>query len=160
MDDTDGCSVLKTSRRIMKKTRGRVTSIGFWQSLCRKCSRRSTPAACQQSVPQQRALQRAMCNAWYAYFRCSSAFIGYPETRPKYPPLSRDRCSNTPVALCFLWYRRLSLLHSHFFTSNGLSQSKDRPNEGVSQKTLASEAYCAIGGVARNSIANCAIVGH
>ena len=24
------------------------------------------------------------------------------------PALSRDRCSNTPVALCFLWYRRLS----------------------------------------------------
>ena len=31
------------------------------------------------------------------------------------PPLSRDGCSNTPVALCFLWYRRLSLLHPHFF---------------------------------------------
>ena len=36
-------------------------------------------------------------------------------TRPKYPPISRDRCSNTPVALRFLWYRRLSLLHPHFF---------------------------------------------
>ena len=36
-------------------------------------------------------------------------------TRPKYPPLSRERCSNTPVALRFLWYRRLSLLHPHFF---------------------------------------------
>ena len=45
-------------------------------------------------------------------------------TRLKYPPLSRDRCSNTPVALCFLWYRRLSLLHPHFLHS----QSKDRPN--------------------------------
>ena len=33
----------------------------------------------------------------------------------KIPPLSRDRCSNTPVALCFLWYCRLSLLHLHFF---------------------------------------------
>ena len=33
-------------------------------------------------------------------------------TRPKYPPPhSPDRCSNTPVALCFLWYRRLSLPH-------------------------------------------------
>ena len=29
------------------------------------------------------------------------------------PPPARDRCSNTPVALCFLWYRRLSLLHPH-----------------------------------------------
>ena len=31
------------------------------------------------------------------------------------PPLLRNRCSNTPVALCFLWYRRLSQLHPHFF---------------------------------------------
>ena len=31
---------------------------------------------------------------------------------------------------------------------------------GVSQKKLASEAYRAIGGVARNSIANRVIVGH
>ena len=31
---------------------------------------------------------------------------------------------------------------------------------GVSQQKLASEAYRAIGGVARNSIANRAIVGH
>ena len=30
-------------------------------------------------------------------------------------PLLQDRCSNTPVALCFLWYRRLSLLRGHFF---------------------------------------------
>ena len=42
---------------------------------------------------------------------------------------------------------------------SGLSQSKDRPNKGVSQKKLASEAYRAIGGVARNSIAKRAIVG-
>ena len=31
------------------------------------------------------------------------------------PPLSRDTCRTTPVALCFLWYRSLSLLHTHFF---------------------------------------------
>ena len=43
---------------------------------------------------------------------------------------------------------------------SGLSQSKDRPSKGVSQKKLASEAYRAIGGVARNSIANRATVGH
>ena len=46
------------------------------------------------------------------------------------PPLSRDKCSNTPVALCFQRYRRLSLLHPHFFHKNGLSQSKDRPHKG------------------------------
>ena len=33
--------------------------------------------------------------------------------RPKYPPSLRDRCGNTPVALCFLWRRRLLLLHPH-----------------------------------------------
>ena len=32
----------------------------------------------------------------------------------KMPPLPRDKCSNTPVALCFPWYRRQSLLHPHF----------------------------------------------
>ena len=43
---------------------------------------------------------------------------------------------------------------------NGLSQSKDRPRRGASQKKLASEAYRATGGIARNSIANRAFVGH
>ena len=77
------------------------------------------------------------------------------------PPLSRDTCSNTPVALCFLWYRRLSLLHDQFFPyTSGLSQSKDSLGGGASQKKLASEAYRAIGGVARNSIANRALVGN
>ena len=46
------------------------------------------------------------------------------------------------------------------FQKIGVSQSKDRPNKGVSQKKLASEAYRATGGVARDSIANHAIVGH
>ena len=36
------------------------------------------------------------------------------------------------------------------FHKHGLSQSKDRPNKGASQKKLASEAYCAAGDVARN----------
>ena len=41
-------------------------------------------------------------------------------TRPKYPPLSRDRCSNTPVALCL----------------NGVPQSKDRLDKGgIAEKT-------------------------
>ena len=47
------------------------------------------------------------------------------------PPLLRDRCSNTPgVALCFLWYRRLSLLHPASFCKSGLSQFKNRPWKG------------------------------
>ena len=43
---------------------------------------------------------------------------------------------------------------------NGLSQRKTDPTRGVSQKKLASETYRAIGGVAQDSIANRAIVGH
>ena len=43
---------------------------------------------------------------------------------------------------------------------NGLSRSQDRPNKGASQKNLASEAYRAKGGVARDSIANRAVGGH
>ena len=31
--------------------------------------------------------------------------------------------------------------------------------EGIAEKKFASEPYCAIGGVARNSIANCTVVG-
>ena len=48
---------------------------------------------------------------------CTDPAENFPSlvTRPEYPPISRDRCSNTPVALCFLWKRRLSLLHPHFF---------------------------------------------
>ena len=41
-------------------------------------------------------------------------------------PLSRDKCSNTPVALCFVWYRRQSLLQCSYtptsFHKNGRSQ--------------------------------------
>ena len=38
---------------------------------------------------------------------------------------------------------------------------KDRPwKEGIAEKKLASEAYRALGGVARTSAANRAIVGH
>ena len=77
-------------------------------------------------------------------------------------PLSRDRCSNTAVALCFLWYRRLSLLHPHFFPykcKNVLLKAKDRPNTGRVAEKLASEAYRTIRGVARNSIASRAFVG-
>ena len=76
------------------------------------------------------------------------------------PPLSRDRCSNTLVALCFLWYRRLSLLHPLLSLRMAYRNPKRGLTRGVSHKKLASEAYRAIGGVARNSVANRAIVGH
>ena len=55
-----------------------------------------------------------------------------------------DYCSYTPTS----------------FLKNGLSQSKERANKGASQEKLASKAYRAIGGIARNSIANRTIVGH
>ena len=40
--------------------------------------------------------------AWGALGLCGPAEIG---------PMSRDRCSNAPVALCSSGYRKLSLLH-------------------------------------------------
>ena len=50
----------------------------------------------------------------WAKWKCGDA--GPEHSDPtEIPHLSRDRCSNTPVALCFLWYRRLSLVHPHFF---------------------------------------------
>ena len=56
--------------------------------------------------------------------------------------------------------RGKNCLSATSFHKNGLLQSKDRPNQGVLQSKPASEAYRTIGGVARNSIANRAIVGH
>ena len=80
-------------------------------------------------------------------------------TRPKYPPPpSRDKCRNTlsHCVSCGIGdYRCYTPPHS--FLQHGLSQSKDRPNKGGIAEKLASEAYRAIGGVARNSIANRAI---
>ena len=80
-------------------------------------------------------------------------------TRPRYAPLSRDRCSTIPLSHCVSCgiadYRCYTPTCS---SKSGLSRSKDRPNKRVSQTKLVSEAYRAIGGVARNSIANRAIV--
>ena len=82
-------------------------------------------------------------------------------TRPKYPPPYRETSVAIPLSHCVSCgiadYRCYTPTSVH---KSGLSQSKDRPNKGVWQKKLASEAYRAIGGVARNSIANRAIAGH
>ena len=72
------------------------------------------------------------------------------------PPLSRDRCSNTPVGCRTLF----PVVSQTIAATPRLSQSKDRPNKGASLKKLASEPYRVIGDVARNSIANGAVVGH
>ena len=83
-------------------------------------------------------------------------------TRPKYPPNPyRETSVAIPLSNCvscgiadYRCYTPTS------FRKNGPSQSKARPNKGASQKKLDLEAYRAIGGVARNSIVNRAIVGH
>ena len=74
----------------------------------------------------------------------------------------KSQLAATTVALCFLWYRRLSLLHPHFFPEKWPIAVQTGLTRGASQEKLASEAYRAIGGVgdARNSIADRAIVGH
>ena len=74
-------------------------------------------------------------------------------TRPKYPPY-RETGVAIPLSHCvsggiadYRCYTPTSLL------TDGLSQSKDRPNkEGIAEKNLPL--------IARNSIANRAIVGH
>ena len=66
----------------------------------------------------------------------------------------------TPVALFSVVSQTIAatppLLSFHMADRN----PKTGLTRGVSQTKLASEAYRAIGGVARNSIANRAIVGH
>ena len=80
--------------------------------------------------------------------------------RPKYPPYRE-----TSVAIPLSHYVSCGIADYRCYTptsfcKQGLSRSKTDPTRGVSQKKLASEAYRAVGGVARNSIASRAIVGH
>ena len=62
-------------------------------------------------------------------------------TRPKYPPY-REAGVAIPLSHCVSYgiadHRCYAPTSFH---KNGLSQSKDRPNKGVSQKKLASKAY-------------------
>ena len=73
---------------------------------------RSSPALARPSPGPRLALA-------HPRFKQSSRQTGkreiYYGDPTEIPPLSRDRCSRTPVALCFLWYHRLSLLHPRFF---------------------------------------------
>ena len=93
---------------------------------------------------------------------CFCGSVTFPKrkclvTRPKYPPYRETGVaiplfpvvSQTIAATP----RLLSLQVAYRSPKTGLTR-------GVSQKTLASEAYRAIGAIARNSIANRAIVGH
>ena len=87
-------------------------------------------------------------------------WMAFPVACPKYPPY-RETGVAIPLSHCV----SCGIADYRCYTpttvrASGLSQSNDRPNKGVSQKRLASEAYRAIGGLARNSIANRAIVGH
>ena len=65
-------------------------------------------------------------------------------TRPKSPRVSRDTCRTTPVILCFLWYRRLSLLHPPLY----VKMASCTPYTGGIAEKLVFEAYRAIGGIA------------
>ena len=65
-------------------------------------------------------------------------------TRLKYNPLSRDRCSNTPVALCFLCYRCYT--PTSFRKKMAYRSLKTDLVWGVLQKMFAFEAYRAVGG--------------
>ena len=82
-------------------------------------------------------------------------------TRPIHPLPYRETGVAIPLSHCVFCgiadYRCYSPTSFH---EDALSQSKDRLWRGVSQKKLVFEAYRARWGVARNSIANRAIVGH
>ena len=89
-------------------------------------------------------------------FECWQSFL----TRPKYPPyretgvaIPLSPCVSCGIADYRCYTPLLSLKMAYRNPKTDLSR-------GVSQKKLASEAYRAIEGVARNSIANRTIVGH
>ena len=67
-------------------------------------------------------------------------------TRPKYPPY-RETGVAIPLSHCVSCgiadYRCYT---PTAFFKNGLSQSKDRPNKGLSPRKRAAQAYRAIGG--------------
>ena len=56
--------------------------------------------------------------------------------RPKYLPLSRDRCSNTPVALCFCGIAAYRCCTPTSFRKSGLSQSKRGLARGYRRRSL------------------------
>ena len=75
------------------------------------------------------------------------------------PPPYRETGVAIPLSHCvFFGIAEYRCYTPTSFRKDGLSQAKVRPNKWTSQKKLASEAYRAIGGVARNSIANRDIV--
>ena len=82
-------------------------------------------------------------------------------TRPKYPPYRETGVAIPPSHCVSCGNADYRYYTPSSFLKNGLSQSqKIGLTRGVSQKKAASEAHRAIGGVARNSIANRDIVGH
>ena len=77
-------------------------------------------------------------------------------TRPN-PPPSRDRCRHC-VSCGITDYRCCT--PTSFLKKMAYRNPKTGLTRGASQNKLASEAYRAIGVVARNSLANRAIMGH
>ena len=77
---------------------------------------------------------------------------------------SEDRGLKVRFSLATIAFDRESAQMSQILSSQGKNAPSNplatSRNKGVSQKEVSSEAYRAIGGVARNSIANRAIVGH
>ena len=92
---------IRRSTRVCKPPCGPAGALGF-RMMCAATSSVQCPTVL---LPQVRL--KWPRQPW-VLFKASSPLV----IRPKSPPSPwRDRCSNSPVALCFLWYRRLSLLH-------------------------------------------------
>ena len=81
-------------------------------------------------------------------------------TRSKYPPY-RETGVTIPLLHCvFCGTADYRCYTPTSFRKSGLRNPKTGLTRRVSQKKLAPEAYRAIGGDARNGVANHAIVGH
>ena len=140
---------------------------GFLEGVSRRCWKtplesmtsdlRLAQSRCSLSAQMEATPYITHCLIWGVLCYHAKPELSDPTEIPPY----RERGVAIPLSHCvscgiadYRCYTPTSVRKS------GLLQSKDRPNKGVSQKKLASEAYRVIGGVARNSIANRAIVGH
>ena len=110
-----------------------------------------------------REVGEGLAQDWRRVGRGSAGFLAPSNFRPKYPPYRETGvaipCRTVfPVALQTI--AATPPLLSVKMAYRGLKSQKTDLTRGASQQRLASEAYRAIGGVARNSIANRAVVGY
>ena len=97
----------------------------------------------------------------FACHRCKSFVSLYVTDLSEIPPAYRETGVAIPLSHCvFCGIAGYRCYTPTSFCKMAYRSPKTGLTRGASQKKLASEAYRAVGGVARNSIANRAIVGY